>query len=53
MYKEGCKDFVEAGGPLCYFGDPTCATPKLGQEIYEMLAKALTEKIKKWTENLR
>jgi len=53
LYKEGCKDFVEAGGPLCYFGDPTCATPKLGQEIYEMLAKALTEKIKKWTENLR
>jgi creatinine amidohydrolase len=53
LYEEGCKDFVEAGGPLAYFGDPTLGTPELGQEIYEMMAKALTEEIREWIENLR
>jgi len=52
LYEQGCKDFVEAGGSLCYFGDPSCATSRLGQEIYEGLAKALAEEVIGWLKDL-
>ena len=50
--KQGCKDFVEAGGSQCYFGDPSCATADLGQKIYEVLARALTEEVVEWLEKI-
>jgi creatinine amidohydrolase len=50
--KEGCKDFLEAGGADCYFGDPSCATPDLGKEIYEALAEALAHRVTEWLKEL-
>jgi creatinine amidohydrolase len=48
IYEQGCKDFVEAGGSECYFGDPASATPGLGQKIYQVLAHAVTVEIIEW-----
>lgn len=46
--QDGCKDFLEAGGLQCYFGDPSCATPELGEKLYETLASAITTEIDEW-----
>jgi creatinine amidohydrolase len=48
LYEQGCRDFVEAGGSQCYFGDPSCATAELGQKIYVALVSALTEEVIEW-----
>jgi creatinine amidohydrolase len=48
IYEQGCKDFVEAGGSECYFGDPAGATADLGKKIYQVLAHAVTDEIMEW-----
>ncbi len=52
LYEQGCKDFVEAGGSQCYFGDPASATASLGQKIYQVLAHAVTVEIIEWLEKI-
>jgi creatinine amidohydrolase len=52
LYEQGCKDFVEAGGSQCYFGDPASATAGLGQKIYQVLAHALTVEVIEWLEKI-
>lgn len=47
-FAQGARDFVEAGGPECYFGDPQKATPELGKKLYEGLSSALAEEIVGW-----
>jgi len=48
LYEQGCKDFVEAGGSQCYFGDPASATANLGKKIYQVLAQALKDEVIEW-----
>ena len=48
LYEQGCRDFVEAGGEKCYFGDPSLGNPLLGKEIYQGLAKVLAEEVMEW-----
>ncbi len=50
LYEQGCRDFVEAGGERCYFGDPSRGDPVLGRRIYEGLAKVLSEEVMDWIE---
>jgi len=52
LYHEGCRDFVEAGGEQCYFGDPSCADPELGKAMYEGLAQVLADEVAAWVEGL-
>jgi creatinine amidohydrolase len=47
-FAEGARDFVEAGGPLCYFGDPQKGTAELGEQLYQRQASALAEEIANW-----
>ncbi|MFC1579611.1 creatininase family protein [Thermodesulfobacteriota bacterium] len=51
LYEQGCRDFVEAGGEKCYFGDPSKGTPELGKKIYEGLAKVLADEVLGWVQN--
>jgi len=44
----GAKDFCEAGGQRCYFGDPAKGESKTGQAIYTVQARFLAEEIEKW-----
>ncbi|MBW1799355.1 MAG: creatininase family protein [Deltaproteobacteria bacterium] len=52
LYEQGYKDFVEAGGSQCYFGDPSPATPELGEKIYNILADALTKEVVSWLKGI-
>jgi creatinine amidohydrolase len=52
IYEQGCKDFVEAGGPQGFFGDPTIATAGLGKKIYQVLSHAVTDEIMAWLEKI-
>lgn len=36
--REGKRDFLEAGGPQAYFGDPAAATAAEGEQLYKELA---------------
>jgi len=47
-FQQGAKDFVEAGGPKCYFGDPAKGTAATGRKIYEIQAQTLAEEILNW-----
>ncbi|MBW2208768.1 MAG: creatininase family protein [Deltaproteobacteria bacterium] len=51
LYEQGCRDFVEAGGEKCYFGDPSQGNPELGKKIYEGLAEVLAEEVIEWVQN--
>lgn len=42
---EGANDFMEAGGPLSYFGSPSKATAKTGQLAYEVISNLLTKEV--------
>jgi len=48
-FAAGAKDFKEAGGPQCYFGDPSKATAELGKALFTIEARALADEIIKWT----
>lgn len=39
--KAGARDFLEAGGPLAYFGDPAGASAEAGHALFEILADAV------------
>jgi creatinine amidohydrolase len=39
--KAGARDFLEAGGPQAYFGDPAGASAEAGQALFEILADAV------------
>lgn len=47
-FAAGAKDFKEAGGQRCYFGDPAKATSKAGEALYAIQAHFLAEEIEKW-----
>ena len=47
-FAEGARDFLEAGGPLCYFGDPQKGRAELGEQLYEIQSTALAEEIAAW-----
>ena len=47
-FKEGAKDFVEAGGPKCYFGDPSKATAESGKNIFIEFSKTLADEVHDW-----
>lgn len=42
-FAEGAKDFMEAGGTKCYFGDPARATAAQGEQIYRIMAETLAD----------
>ena len=47
-FAAGVKDFKEAGGKRCYFGDPAKAEAKTGEAIFEIQARYLAEEIETW-----
>lgn len=50
-FQKGAKDFVEAGGPLCYFGDPAKGSALVGEKLYERLSGKVAEEITTWFYN--
>ncbi len=44
----GAKDFVEAGGRQCYFGDPAKGDAGLGERLYKIQARTLADEIDRW-----
>lgn len=44
-WKQGAKNFIEAGGPSCYFGAPALASAETGQKVYEAFSSQLAEEI--------
>jgi creatinine amidohydrolase len=44
----GAKDFKEAGGPQCYFGDPAKGDARLGDKLYAIQARVLADEIDNW-----
>lgn len=50
-FKEGKKDFVEAGGLLGYFGAPALATVETGKKVYEQMATHLADEVEKFLRN--
>jgi creatinine amidohydrolase len=47
-FAAGAKDFKEAGGQRCYFGDPAKADPKTGEALYTIQARFLADEIDTW-----
>ena len=47
-FAAGAKDFKEAGGPRCYFGDPARGTAQIGKELYAIQARFLADEIADW-----
>ena len=43
--RQGKTDFVAAGGPQAYFGDPAAATAEEGRETIEILGRILEEAV--------
>lgn len=52
LVKQGARDFIEAGCPAGYFGDPRSATAELGEQLWSMLSENLTEEIYLWWKNI-
>ncbi len=48
-FASGAKDFKEAGGQRCYFGDPAKAEGKTGEALYTIQARYFADEIEKWT----
>jgi creatinine amidohydrolase len=38
--KAGATNFLEAGGPRAYFGDPAAATAAEGHRLFELIVEA-------------
>lgn len=49
-FEGGAKDFIEAGGPDCFFGDPAKADAELGEKVYTLFTHRLVEEINNWKE---
>jgi len=47
-FSAGAKDFCEAGGQRCYFGDPAKGEAKTGEALYRIQARFLAAEIEKW-----
>lgn len=47
-FAAGARDFKEAGGPRCYFGDPAKGDARRGEEIYSIQARFLADEIDAW-----
>lgn len=47
-FAAGAKDFKEAGGHECYFGDPARGSAQLGEKLYTIQAGALADEIERW-----
>jgi creatinine amidohydrolase len=47
-FAAGAKDFKEADGPQCYFGDPSKGDAQLGEKLYGIQARALADEIVSW-----
>jgi creatinine amidohydrolase/Fe(II)-dependent formamide hydrolase-like protein len=47
-FAAGAKDFKEAGGQRCYFGDPAKADAKTGEALYTIQARFLADEIDTW-----
>jgi len=52
-FQQGAKDFLEAGGPKCYFGDPAQGNAELGRKIYEIEAQTMADEIVNWLDRLK
>jgi creatinine amidohydrolase len=51
-FAAGAKDFTEAGGPQCYFGDPAKGDAELGEKLYAIQARMLADEIDNWIKRL-
>jgi creatinine amidohydrolase len=51
-FAAGAKDFKEAGGRQCYFGDPAKADGKTGEALYSIQARFLADEIDTWARQL-
>jgi len=51
-FAAGAKDFKEAGGLRCYFGDPAKADGKTGEALYRIQARFLADEIDAWAREL-
>lgn len=51
-FPAGAKDFKEAGGPQCYFGDPAKGDAQLGERLYTIQARILADEIDNWVRRL-
>lgn len=49
-FAAGAKDFREAGGKRCYFGDPAKADAKTGEALYTIQARYLADEIDRWAQ---
>ncbi|MEW6664498.1 MAG: creatininase family protein [Thermodesulfobacteriota bacterium] len=47
-FAAGARDFKEAGGDRCYFGDPARADAKTGEALYRVQARFLANEIDAW-----
>jgi creatinine amidohydrolase/Fe(II)-dependent formamide hydrolase-like protein len=47
-FAAGAKDFKEAGGERCYFGDPAKGDAKRGEALYTIQARRLADEIDAW-----
>jgi len=51
-FAAGAKDFKEAGGQRCYFGDPAKADARTGEALYRIQARFLADEIDTWARQL-
>ena len=51
-FAAGAKDFREAGGERCYFGDPAKADRKTGEALYRIQARFLADEIDTWARQI-
>jgi creatinine amidohydrolase len=51
-FAAGAKDFKEAGGQQCYFGDPAKADGKTGEALCRIQARFLADEIDQWARQL-
>jgi creatinine amidohydrolase len=47
-FAAGAKDFKEADGPDCYFGDPAKGDAQVGEKLYTIQARVLADEIDNW-----
>lgn len=46
LREAGARNFLEAGGHMCYFGDPAAATAQEGEYVYDTMAEMVAEALR-------
>jgi creatinine amidohydrolase len=53
VFPKGARDFIEAGAPLCYLGDPAKASAEKGKRVYERLSEMLMVEVERFLQQDR